>query len=334
MIEQRAAGATGYQGRNHSISRKHEEPAMTEYDVTTTTDDVLAGRDLSGKRFLVTGVSSGLGLETARALAAHGAEVVGTVRNPAGTNGSIETITLDLASLDSVHAAADGLITDGRKFDAIIANAGVMATPFERTVDGFEGQFGTNHLGHFALINRIAPLLKDGGRVIVLSSAAHRFSDVDLDDPNFEHTPYDTWTAYGRSKTANVLFAVEFDRRFRDRGIRAAAVHPGGADTGLKRHMTQADMDAMVARINSIAKAQTGAPAFKLKTIPEAAATSVWAAVVADPDVIGGHFLQDCAVAPMAHAEVIGPGVREYAIDPDSAKALWIKSEELIGERF
>lgn len=307
---------------------------MSAYDVTTTTDDVLAGVDLSGRRILITGVSSGLGLETARALAAHGADVVGTVRDPARAEGNMEMITLDLASLASVRTAADALIADGRRFDAVIANAGVMATPFERTVDGFEGQFGTNHLGHFTLINRIVPLLNDGARVVVLSSAAHRFSDVDLADPNFDETPYDTWTAYGRSKTANVLFAVEFDRRFKDRGIRAAAVHPGGADTGLKRYMTQADMDAMVARINSIAKAQTGAPAFKLKTIPQAAATSVWAAAVADADTIGGHFLQDCAVAPLAHAEVIGPGVREYAIDPDSAKALWIKSEELVGERF
>lgn len=321
---------------------------MTAYDVNTSTDDVLAGRDLSGKRILVTGVSSGLGLETARALAAHGAEVVGTVRDPAGAEnataiirdaaaqggGRFEVAALDLASLASVCAAADDLVADGRPFDAVIANAGIMATPFERTAEGFEGQFGVNHLAHFTLINRIVPLLNEGARVVVLSSAAHRFSDVDLVDPGFETTPYDTWTAYGRSKTANVLFAVEFDRRFKDRGIRAAAVHPGGADTGLKRHMTQADMDAMVARINSIAKAQTGGPAFKLKTVPQAAATSVWAAVVADPEMIGGHFLQDCAVAPLAHAEVIGPGVREYAIDPERAKALWTKSEELVGERF
>lgn len=305
---------------------------MTAYDVNTTTDDVLAGRDLSGKRFLVTGISSGLGRETARALAAHGAEVVGTVRDPAAAKGG--TIALDLSSLASVRAAADSLIAAGRPFDAVIANAGIMATPFERTADGFESQFGVNHLAHFVLVNRIAPLLTPGSRVVVLSSAAHRFSDVDLADPNFETTPYDTWTAYGRSKTANVLFAVEFDRRFRERGIRAAAVHPGGADTGLKRHMTQADMDAMVARINSIAKAQTGGPAFKLKTVPQAAATSVWAAADADPAEIGGRFLQDCAVAPLAHAEVIGPGVREYAIDPDSARALWEKSEDLVGERF
>lgn len=321
---------------------------MSVFDVTTTTDEVLAGIDLSGKRILVTGVSGGLGLETARALVEHGADVVGAVRDleraeratvgvrdaAARGGGSFELIALDLASLASIRAAADTLVADGRPFDAVIANAAVMAPPFGRTVDGFETQFGINHLGHFALVNRIAPSIKDGGRLVVLSSAAHRFSDVDIEDPNFDRTPYDTWVAYGRSKTANALFAVEFDRRFRERGIRAAAVHPGGADTGLKRYMTQADMDAMVARINAVAKAQTGAPAFKLKSIAQAAATSVWAAVVADGAMIGGRYCEDCAVAGLAHGDTIRKGVREYAVDADSAAALWAKSEQLVGERF
>lgn len=320
---------------------------MAATGVSATTEAVLEGISLAGKRILVTGASSGLGLETARALLRHGADVIGTMRESSTAGPALNQlrdaasegaatftcVTLDLASLDSVRQAADQLIRDGRALDVVIANAGVMGTPFSRTTDGFELQFGTNHLGHFVLVNRLLPLLKPGSRVVVLSSAAHRFSDVDLKDPNFDHTPYDTWTAYGRSKTANVLFAVELDRRYRSRGIRAAAVHPGGADTGLKRYMTQADMDAMVQRINSMAKAQTGAPAFKLKTVEEAAATTVWAAVVADAEEIGGRFCQDCAVAGLAHGEVIGPGVREYAIDPESAKALWVKSEELTGER-
>lgn len=321
---------------------------MTQFDVTTTTDDVLAGMTLSGKRILVTGTSSGLGLETARALVAHGAEVVGGVRDlaraeqscadvraaAAAGGGQFSLITLDLASLASVRAAADALIADGRPFDAVIANAAIMATPFGRTADGFEMQFGTNHLGHFAFINRIAPVIKDGGRVVVLSSAAHRFSDVDLDDPNFERTDYDAWIAYGRSKTANALFAVELDRRWKGRGVRAASVHPGGAETGLKRSVSQEDMDALVARINAVAKAETGAPAFKLKTIPQAAATSVWAAVVADGESIGGRYCEDCSVAPLAHGDGVRKGVREYAIDAETAKALWIKSEELVGEHF
>lgn len=216
---------------------------MTGYSMETTTDEVLAGVDLSGRRYLVTGTTGGLGLETARALVAHGAEVIGTARDLAAaeaqtapireaaseSGGSFRLIQLDLASLASVRAATDALIGEDGRFDAVIANAAVMATPDGKTEDGFETQFGTNHLGHFVLVNRLAGLLKEGGRVVILSSAAHRFSDVDLVDPNFETTPYDTWNAYGRSKTANVLFAVEFDRRHKDRGVRALAVHPGGA---------------------------------------------------------------------------------------------------------
>ncbi|MBP8233558.1 MAG: SDR family NAD(P)-dependent oxidoreductase, partial [Rhizorhabdus sp.] len=215
------------------------------FGATTTTDEVLDGVDLTGKRYLVTGVSAGLGVETARALVAHGAAVVGAARDLAkaesataevraaaenGT-GSFELLQLDLASLASVRAAADRLLADGRRFDAVIANAGIMATPEGRTADGFELQFGTNHLGHFLFVNRIAPLIVDGGRFVGLSSGAHHFSDIDLDDPNFETTPYDPWRAYGAAKTANALFAVEFDRRHRGRGIRAASVHPGGINT-------------------------------------------------------------------------------------------------------
>jgi NAD(P)-dependent dehydrogenase (short-subunit alcohol dehydrogenase family) len=214
----------------------------------TTTDEVLAGVDLTGKRVLVTGVSAGLGVETARALAAHGADVVGRRARPGqgrrrdrarprggarAGGGSLELVELDLASLTSVRACADALVADGRPFDLVIANAGVMATPFGTTADGFETQFGTNHLGHFVLINRIAGLLKARRAVGVLASSGHRFSDVDLDDPNFETTEYVPFEAYGRSKTANILFAVEFDRRHKDRGVRAVAVHPGGIQTEL-----------------------------------------------------------------------------------------------------
>lgn len=202
---------------------------------------------LSGERVLVTGVSAGIGVETARALAAHGAMVVGAVRDldkartaTADVTGDLELVEVDLASLASVRACADRLVADGISFDLLIANAGVMATPQGRTVDGFETQFGTNHLGHFVLVNRLAPLLAEGGRFVSLSSAGHRIADVDLDDPAFERTPYDRLQAYGRSKTANVLFAVEFDRRHRERGIRAAAVYPGGIFTELQRHLSQA----------------------------------------------------------------------------------------------
>ena len=203
------------------------------FGATSTTDEVLEGVNLAGKRVLVTGVSAGLGVETARTLAAHGATVVGAardlvkaraatakVRADAANGGGLELVELDLASLASVRACADALIADGGRFDLVIANAGVMACPFGKTADGFETQFGTNHLGHFVLVNRVAALMNPGSRLVNLSSAGHRYSDVDLDDPNFERTPYDPWIGYGRSKTANVLFAVEFDRRHKASGVR------------------------------------------------------------------------------------------------------------------
>jgi NAD(P)-dependent dehydrogenase (short-subunit alcohol dehydrogenase family) len=234
------------------------------FGANSTTDDVLAGFDLSGKRVLVTGVSAGLGVETARALAAHGAKVVGAardlakaerataeVRAQAANGGWLDLVALDLASLKSVRACADALLADGRPFDVVIANAGVMRTPFGHTADGFETQFGTNHLGHFVLVNRIASLIAPGGRLVSVASSGHRYSDVDLDDPNFEHAPYDPMIAYGRSKTANILFAVEFDRRHRAHGVRATALHPGGIRTELDRHMQPGELQATVDRINA-----------------------------------------------------------------------------------
>ncbi|MDB5476866.1 MAG: short-chain dehydrogenase/reductase [Phenylobacterium sp.] len=324
---------------------------MTQaFGATSTTDDVLAGVDLSGKRVLVTGVSAGLGVETARALAAHGAQVVGAARDLDKARQATQAIPglalveLDLAKLASVRAAADQLIADGRPFDLIINNAGVMATPFGKTADGFETQFGTNHLGHFVLTNRIASLLKAGSRVVELSSAGHRFSDVDLDDPNFEHTDYTPFGAYGRSKTANVLFAVEFDRRHKDRGVRATAVHPGGIQTELGRHMTPELTQEMIDSINRAQQA-SGSPAFEWKTIPQGAATSVWAGVVAAADEVGGRYCEDCHVAevveedpagegPSGRSGLIRGGIRRYAIDPEHAKALWALSEKMVGERF
>ncbi|NYT40633.1 SDR family NAD(P)-dependent oxidoreductase [Sphingomonas sp. R-74633] len=321
--------------------------AMT-FNATSTTDEVLAGVDLSGKRVLVTGVSAGLGVETARVLAAHGAEVVGAardlakaeratqiVRDQAAHGGSLELIELDLASLASVRAAADKLVADGRQFDVVIANAGVMATPLGHTVDGFETQFGTNHLGHFVFVNRIALLIKDGGRLVNLASSGHRYSDVNLDDPNFEHTPYEPMVAYGRSKTANILFAVEFDRRHRDRGVRATALHPGGIQTELGRHTDTARIDELLKTINAELAAQ-GQPPFQWKTIPQGAATSVWAGFVAPADEVGGRYCENCHVSQVTDGVInpVSEGVRGYALDPENARALWAKSEEMVGERF
>ena len=269
--------------------------APKTFGATSTTDDVLEGVNLKGKRVLVTGVSAGLGVETARALVAHGADVVGAARDltkakaatagvqaAAKNGGGLELVELDLASLDSVRVCANALVDAGKPFDLVIANAGVMACPFGKTADGFETQFGTNHLGHFVLVNRIASLMKPGSRLVNLSSAGHRYSDVDLDDPNFERTPYDPWAAYGRSKTANILFAVEFDRRHKGNGIRATAVHPGGIQTELSRHIGEEGINQLVERINAATRA-AGEPDFKFKTIPQGAATSVWAARLRRP---------------------------------------------------
>ncbi len=308
------------------------------FDATSTTDDVLDGVDLSGRRVLVTGVSAGLGVETARALLAHGADVVGAARDlakaesatapiRAGAKGTFELIRLDLASLADVRHAADALLADGRPFDVVIANAGVMMPPFGRTEDGFETQIGTNHLGHFVFVNRIAALIRSGGRFVALSSSGHRFADVDLDDPNFETTPYDPMVGYGRSKTANALFAVEFDRRHRDRGVRAAAVHPGGIRTELGRHLPADAFDGLLAQVNAELAAR-GEPPFAWKTVSQGAATSV--------DAIGGRYCENCHVSSITEGTInpVAEGVRPYALDPDRARALWAASEVWVGEQF
>ncbi|MBV8793989.1 MAG: SDR family NAD(P)-dependent oxidoreductase [Hyphomicrobiales bacterium] len=317
------------------------------FGATSTTDEALEGVDLSGKRALVTGVSAGLGVETARALAAHGAEVVGAardlakakaataaVRADAANGGGLELIQLDLASLDSVRACADALVDDGQGFDLVIANAGVMATPFGKTADGFETQLGTNHLGHFVLVNRIASLMKPGARLVNLSSAGHQISDVNLDDPNFDSAPYNAWEGYGRSKTANILFAVEFDRRHKASGLSATAVHPGAIRTELSRYL---DADAQWELTEIMAKVAQlpGAKPIAYKSVPQGAATSVWAAAVAKADAVGGRYCEDCHVAEIVDAPGFTfAGVRPYALNPERAKALWAKSEELVGERF
>jgi NAD(P)-dependent dehydrogenase (short-subunit alcohol dehydrogenase family) len=321
------------------------------FGATSTTEDVLSGVNLHSRRILVTGVSAGLGVETARSLTAHGAQVVGAardltkaeaatteVRKAAAANGArFELIELDLASLKSVRACADKLLTKKEPFDVVIANAGVMATPFGKTVDGFETQFGTNHLGHFLLVNRIAPLIRKGGRLINLSSAGHRFSNIDLDDPNFERTPYDPFIAYGRSKTANILFAVAFDQRHRNRGVRAAAVHPGVIHTELARYVDPVRIQSMIDQMTKQLAAEGKSP-FQWKTIPQGAATSVWAGVVAPADEIGGRYCENCHVGQLVAEDVtisgVSEGVRAYALDPNTAEALWKKSEQLVGESF
>lgn len=318
----------------------------TTFNRNSTTDDVLSGIDLTGKRVLVTGVSAGLGVETARALASHGAQVIGTARElgkavqalaGAGVDvGAVDLVQLDLADLASVRRGTDAILSDGKPLDLVIANAGVMATPFGLTVDGFETQLGTNHLGHFVFVNRIAGLMHPGARLVMLASSGHRFADVDLADPNFETTQYEPFIGYGRSKTANILFAVEFDRRYRSLGLRATAVHPGGIQTELSRHMGAGQLQLLVDSINADL-AKEAKPPMEWKTPQQGAATSLWAGLVADADDVGGRYCEDCQVSPIIHDASIGfssPGVRPYALDPETAKALWAKSEAWASEAF
>src|SRR3984957_19392223 len=212
-----------------------------------------------------------------------------------------------------------------------------MACPQGKTIDGFETQFGTNHLGHFVFVNRLVPLLKSGGRIVTLSSAGHQISDVDIEDPNFERTPYEPFAAYGRSKTANILFAVAFDGRHRKRGVRAAAVHPGGIRTELGRHLDPTRLESIIEQMNKQLAAEGKAP-FQWKTIPQGAATSVWAGVVAPADEVGGQYCENCHVGHIVADDVIisaiSEGVRGYALDSPTAAGLWKKSEEMVGESF
>jgi len=313
---------------------------MRSFGFESTAGEVLEGIDLTGKRVLVTGASAGLGVETTRALAAHGASVTMAVRDltkgAAAMDGILETVPdadldlrqLDLADLSSVRTFAHGFLEDHDVLHILIGNAGIMACPEGRTADGFELQLGTNHLGHFLLVDLLTPALvaARGARVVLLSSAGHRFGDVDLDDWNFEQQPYDAWVAYGRAKTANVLCAVGIDQRLKDQGVRAFAVHPGGIATELGRHLTDETLGQMIERTK-----QGNAPV-SWKTVEQGAATTVWAATAPELEGEGARYLEDCHIAEVVDDPNVSGGVRAYALDPARADALWELSQRLCGE--
>lgn len=318
---------------------------MARFGFSSTADDVLADKDLTGRTALITGGYSGLGQETARAMAARGAHVILSGRDATKldaaadaleelTGAKVDTLVCDLASLDSVRAAAKEANERFDKIDLLINNAGVMACPLSRTADGFETQFGTNHLGHFLFTNLLMPLVEKGAspRIVNLSSRGHHIAPVDFDDPNFERREYEKWQSYGQSKTANVLFAVGLEERLADKGIHSYSLHPGGIETNLGRHMSDADRAALMARIKALTDA-AGGTAEGWKTIPQGAATTCWAATADELQSAGGLYCEDCHVADQDNDNPVR-GVRSYAIDPENAERLWTLSEELVGQRF
>lgn len=322
----------------------------------TTTDEVLSGVDLVGQRIVITGAASGLGRQSARALALHGASVtmvarsreraeaaVAEVRNLV-PEADVEPGVADLGDLGSVRNFAETFLAGHDTVDVLMNNAGVMACPFGRTADGFETQFGTNHLGHFLLTALLHPALERAsrGRVVTLSSAGHSRSDVDLEDPNFHHTQYSPWIAYGRSKTANALFARELARRAGPSGLLSFSVHPGAIVTDLGRHLTDELLNEMIAFSRQRSAAATGrtAPAhppaasdLHFKSVEAGAATQVWAATAAELEAHNGAYLADCGLGVLDADPAIN-GFRAYLLDDEHAAALWELSERLVDQPF
>lgn len=315
----------------------------------STTDEVLDGIELAGKRALVTGGASGLGAETVRALASKGAEVIIAARNQeyaakvkadivASTgNDKIDFLFLELASLAKIKASAEDFLSRYDSLDLLINNAGIMACPFDTTEDGFELQFGSNHIGHFYFTNLIMPALIKAApsRIISLSSLGHRASPVVFDDIHFENRPYEKWSAYGQAKTANALFAVGLNQRFADKGVEAFSVHPGVIATRLSRHMTQEDFDRILGENQPSDKDKNSKSSGGMKSVEQGAATSCYAATAPELTGKGGAYLEDCHIAePVPDDSTMLGGIRHFAYDPAAADKLWAASEAMVGQTF
>jgi NAD(P)-dependent dehydrogenase (short-subunit alcohol dehydrogenase family) len=317
-----------------------QKPLPSGFGARTTAEEALGGTDLQGKVALVTGGHAGLGLETTRVLSNAGATVVVGSRDARKAQmavakmKNVEVGELDLASPDSIDRFANEFLNSNRALDLLINNAGVMATPLTRDARGYELQFATNHLGHFQLTARLWPALKRSGdaRVVALSSRGHARGGVDFSDPNFNKRPYDKWAAYGQSKSANSLFAVELDQRGQKDGVRAFAVHPGGILTDLLKYMTDEELSAYgIYRENGVPKIPdaTKVPE-RFKTIEEGAATTIWCAVSPQLKGKGGVYCEDCDIAAMVPADSkLNSGVRPWAVDRAAAEELWSLSEKL-----
>ncbi len=311
-----------------------QHPIGSGFSERTTAAEVAQGIDLTGKLIVITGGYAGLGLETTRVLANHGAQIIAGARDVSKASANlagvprVRVLPLDLGDPKSIDAFADDVLTLAPAIDILINNAGIMATPLERDARGYELQFATNHLGHFQLTNRLLPALrKHGARVVTLTSAGHRFSPIDFDDPNFDARPYDKWKAYGQSKTANSLFSVELDAREKQNGIRAFAVHPGRIlTTELVRYISTEDLIAA-----GIRRPDGTLDPNSSKTVEEGAATTVWCATSPQLNDLGGVYCADCDVAPLVPDDSKSlSGVRRWAIDANAARRLWELSENLL----
>ncbi len=322
---------------------------MAIYGAETTTDEILEGLDLNGRHFMITGASSGLGEESARALSNAGATVTMLARNQDKLDAAVERIKtnvpmagiqtgiVDLADLSSIRSYAEGFLQKETTIDVLINNAGIMACPFMQTKDGYEMQFGTNHIGHFLLTNLLMPAILKGQspRIINLSSAGHTHSDVNLEDPNYEKTEYNAWESYGRSKSANIHFTRELVRRYESE-LQSFAVHPGVIITELGRHLTPELMEEMVERVkarstsSSEAKETGGLP---FKSMEAGAATQVWAATTSDLEENNGAYLGDCQVG-VEGGNPSENGYLPYIYNEETAKELWALSEQLVQQEF
>lgn len=311
------------------------------YGPQTTTHQVTQGVDLEGRLAIVTGASGGLGAETARALAACGAQVTLAARDLAKAeavaseirestgHAKVDVLELELTSSTSVRAAAKQWLASREKLHLLVNNAGIMACDLARTSEGYELQFATNHFGHFLFTGLLVPALLKAApsRIVNLSSAGHRMSGVVFDDIHYENRPYDKWESYGQSKSANVLFSIELYRRLAASGVTANAVHPGMIITELGRHLSQDDVKELMSR-------RPAGSEMTWKSVEAGAATSVWAAVAPEFEARGGLYLEDCHIAGPRKSDDAVEGYAPWAVDPDAAKQLWRLSEEALGESF
>ncbi|WP_432825386.1 SDR family NAD(P)-dependent oxidoreductase [Dactylosporangium sp. CA-092794] len=308
-------------------------PITTPFSWDSTAEEVIEGVDLAGRRAVVTGGASGIGVETARALAGAGAEVTLAVRDTVAGERTAEEIVattgnkqIHVASLDLADQASVRAFTAAWEgpLHILVNNAGVMASPLWRTAEGWEMQFATNHLGHFTLASGLLPALRaaGGARVVAVSSSAHRYSGIVFDDIHFERREYEPWSAYGQSKTANILFAVEADRRWSGDGIRVNSLHPGSIATNLQRHVDPAELQRR--------RDSAGAAAIPRKTTEQGASTSVLLAASPLLDGVGGRYFEDCDEAGPLRADT-PRGVADYALDPQAAARLWDVTLQHVG---